>query len=469
MRVEAPVDPGLLAARWPTCTSSCTLWGEGAERLVRAKPRPSRPTELRPTPPAFDVLMISRLFRALPLFVLTAALGRTPAVAEESTATAFPMAAAHQPGQAYMFLRIYDDSIVVRLEILEADLEEALGLGWDVSQPLTRERIAGSLDRIRAYAEPRFSLVTDGQRLEPSFRDFDLRPVDFGEYVLLEYLLRVSPTPPTLDITYTPLFEVRSQHRNMLVVEHNWRTGTFNNEGNVSLIWSARDPTQTLDLTRSSVWRGFWAFVRSGMWHIWVGIDHILFLVALTLPSVLRREGGRWMPVESFRRALLNIVTIVTFFTIAHSITLSLAALDVIRLPSTFVETVIALSIAAAALHNLAPSFKVKEATIAFAFGLFHGFGFASVLGEMGLGREYLVLSLLGFNVGVEIGQVVIITALFPVLFLLRRTTLYGWILRLGSAFLIAVALLWAAERTFGFNVPLVPIARRLLGWLPGI
>jgi hypothetical protein len=128
------------------------------------------------------------------------------------------------------------------------------------------------------------------------------------------------------------------------------------------------------------------------------------------------------------------------------------------------VESVIAASIAVAALHNLWPVARVNEAAIAFVFGLFHGFGFASVLGDLGLGTEHLVLSLLGFNLGVEIGQVAIISAIFPILFLVRRLRVYDLVLRTGSAALIAIGLLWVAERTMGFNVPLVPIVRSVLG-----
>jgi hypothetical protein len=105
---------------------------------------------------------------------------------------------------------------------------------------------------------------------------------------------------------------------------------------------------------------------------------------------------------------------------------------------------------------------------IAFVFGLFHGFGFASVLGDIGLGRDHLVLSLLGFNLGVELGQVAIIVALFPVLFLLRSFRMYGWVMRFGSATLVALGLLMAAERALDFNVPIAQIARGAVGWITG-
>jgi hypothetical protein len=315
--------------------------------------------------------------------------------------------------------------------------------------------------------EPRFAIEAGGSRPVPQFRELGSRLTEHGEFVLLTYTVRAAP-PRRLGVTFTPFFDEDDTHRNLLVVENDWRTGTFNNEGRVALIFDPRSATQSLDLSSRSRWRGFAALVRLGVGHIWIGLDHIFFLVALILPSVLYRRDGRWHPAESFRRALLNIVTIVTCFTLAHSITLSLAALDVVRLPSRLVEAVIAASIVAAALHNLWPAARVSEPTIAFVFGLFHGFGFASVLGEYDLGRENLVLSLLGFNVGVEIGQIAIIAAVFPVLFLIRRLALYRWVLRVGSAALVAIGLLWAAERAIGFNVPLAQIARGAVGVVTG-
>jgi hypothetical protein len=381
-----------------------------------------------------------------------------------AAAPAPAVASAHAPEQAYLFFKVYTDSTLVRLELAVPDLIRALSLSWDPKARPTREQIETSLAAIRGYVEPRFAVGAGATRITPAYRRFDVRGTEAGVYVLLEYAA-AQPLGRDVPITLTPFFEFdEATRRNMVVIEHNWRTGTFNNEGNVSLILSPQEPTQTLDLSRSTLWRGFLALVRLGVWHIWIGLDHILFLVALVLPSVLQRESGRWVPAPSFRRAFVKIVTIVTCFTVAHSITLSLAALGVVDLPSRFVESVIAGSITAAALHNVWPVARVNEAAIAFVFGLFHGFGFASVLGGLGLGTDHLVLSLLGFNVGVEIGQVAIIAAIFPLLFLLRRRRVYTLALRAGSVGLMAIGLLWVAERAMGFNVPLVPMAKAVLG-----
>ena len=184
--------------------------------------------------------------------------------------------------------------------------------------------------------------------------------------------------------------------------------------------------------------------------HIFIGTDHILFLLVLLLPAVMLFSIARtWEPVPTFRGALSRVLKIATMFTLAHSITLTLGGLEIIELPAKLVESVIALSIMAAAAHNLRPVFANKEHLIAFGFGIFHGFGFAGLLSELGIGRGQRLLSLLGFNIGVEIGQAFIIVLVLPSLYLLRRTRLYPWIIKIGSILLGTVAAIWAVERIF--------------------
>lgn len=381
-----------------------------------------------------------------------------------SAGTAGP-AAAHSLGQSYIFLRVYSDSIEVRVEMTVDDLDRVLNLGWSSAEGVSRDDVGTHLERVLQYVRPRLFVGTGGRELPLRFVRFDLHDQDIADYVALHFMIDdLATLPDQVDVAFPVLFEIDTRHRNLLVIEHNWGTATFNQESNVALIFSPSNPRQTLDLSSSSVLRGFVGFIRLGVWHIMIGIDHILFLLALILPSVLRRRSNEWEPVPGFRPALLNVVAIVTFFTIAHSITLSLAALDVVRLPERLVEAIIAASIAAAALYNLYPRMAVREWMIAFVFGLFHGFGFAYVLGDLDLERRYLVLSLLGFNLGVEIGQVAIICLLFPALFALRTAPAYRPVLRYASMVLIAVATFWFVERLF--DLPLTDFTLGAPGYM---
>ncbi len=374
---------------------------------------------------------------------------------------------AHAANQTYVYLRVYEDRIEARLEVARGDLEDALGFSLSPDAVLTADEVRARLGAIRAFVEPHLAFAVDGEPVPLRFVGADATDGDELDFVLLSYVLEgVTEVPDALEARFDLFLDEDPEQANLLLVEHNWLTSTFNNEAEAALAFSPVARVQTLDLSDSSVWNGFWGLIKLGVWHIWIGLDHILFLLALVLPSVLYLEDRRWRPVATFRPAFMNIVAIVTFFTIAHSITLTLAALEVVSLPSRLVESVIAASIAVAALHNLFPRVAVREWMIAFAFGLFHGFGFASVMGDIGMGQERLALSVLGFNLGVEIGQVAIIAVVFPILYYIRTFRWYvPVVVRLGSVLLIGAALVWLVERIVGHSVGwMVYLLRQRLG-----
>lgn len=203
---------------------------------------------------------------------------------------------------------------------------------------------------------------------------------------------------------------------------------------------------------------GFLGFLRTGIAHISGGFDHLLFLLTLLLPSVLQRQhaanAGRWVAQDQVKPALIAVIWIVTAFTIAHSITLALASFGLIRIPTRVIEPLIALTILATALNNVWPVVTRRLAAVAFAFGLIHGIGFAEVLAPLSLPRGDLALALLGFNLGVEIGQISIVAAAFLVLATVRRWSGYPrWILTFGSALIAIVAVFWLIERVFNVSV----------------
>jgi len=180
--------------------------------------------------------------------------------------------------------------------------------------------------------------------------------------------------------------------------------------------------------------RGAGSFFPLGIEHILTGYDHLLFLLALML-----RGGGLW-----------SLLKIITAFTLAHSITLALAALDVIVLPSALVESVIALSIAYVALENLLPRYAASRRwAVSFLFGLVHGFGFSSVLREIGLPKENLLLALLNFNLGVEVGQLTVVLLVVPILMRLRSRPWEPRVVATISGVILAVGLVLFVERAF--------------------
>lgn len=376
---------------------------------------------------------------------------------------------AHAPDQGYLYLSINEDAIDGRFELIAKDINRALGT--NLPDDLTMEQLKMHLTDIQAYFTQRTSFkTTDGSTYTLRFKEptiLDLNEME--DYIRFHFDLEGgNEIPDELEVSYDLLFDKYPNHRGWLIIEYNWKAGIINNQSLATDIFSPDNTVEKLDLTDASIWKGFWALTKLGVWHIWIGLDHILFIVALILPAVVRRRkeeeedvletndySSIWKPVKEFRPAFLYIIKIITFFTIAHSITLALAALGVVNLSSRFVESVIAISIALAAYHNIQPIFKGKEWIIAFGFGLFHGFGFASVLGEKGIGGDFLVPSLLGFNLGVEIGQVLIICLIFPILFLIRKNKIYPKIITYGSFALILIAFYWAVERAFEVDLTL--------------
>ncbi len=383
---------------------------------------------------------------------------------------------AHKPENALIYLRVYEqENIEGNFHINVLDINKALGINLDKHPSLTE--IEPHLDKIKEYLKKNAFFSYQNIEYEIVFNnDNEILWVPFADFISIGFYLKESHNVPDfLDITYKVFIEQNPKHVNLLAMEYNWKAGLIHNESLIALDFDKNNLTKTLSLKDGSLWTGFVAMIRQGIHHIWIGLDHILFILALILPAVVRRKeiattGGtiksslsNWSPVERFKPAFIYIVKIITFFTIAHTITLSLASLQIINLPSRIVESLIAFSIGLAAYHNIKPIFKGKDWLIAFIFGLFHGFGFATVLGELGFKGENLSLSLLGFNIGVEIGQLVIIAAIFPILYLFRKLKLYPKFLVYLSILLIIISLYWLIERAFDIDLPLDEEINRIL------
>ncbi len=199
---------------------------------------------------------------------------------------------------------------------------------------------------------------------------------------------------------------------------------------------------------RASAWANFLRFIGEGIWHVLVGYDHIAFILLLLLPSVLRSVGGRWHGAEKAGQVWRDVLLIVTAFTVAHSTTLALAVTGTVVLPTRPVEIAIAASIAVAALINLLPRLSGLRLSLAFGFGLVHGFGFANVLGELDASGTSLLPLLAGFNVGVELAQLAIVAVVLPFIYYARRARWYaGGVMPLGSCALGAAGVVWLVQR----------------------
>ncbi|MBA2410023.1 MAG: HupE/UreJ family protein [Gammaproteobacteria bacterium] len=358
----------------------------------------------------------------------------------------YPIAHAHKPSDSYLRLSIDRERIAGQWDLALRDLEYAIGLDLNGDGNITWSELRSRHAAIADYVLPRLDVIADGA---PCNRSITKHLVDYhtdGAYTVLRFGIECARAPAALTVTYRLFADLDPQHRGIMRLDYRGSARTA--------IFGPDHATQTFKLGVANTWTQFLTFVREGVWHIWIGLDHILFIIALLLLCVLYRERQGWHPAPRFRPALWNVLKIVTAFTLAHSITLSLAALGIINLPTRFVESAIAASIVIGALNNVYPLVLKRLWLVAFGFGLLHGFGFASVLADLELPRDALLLSLVGFNLGVEVGQVVIVAAFVPLAFLMRRTWMYRRLVLMGGSLTIALlASIWMAERVFNFKL----------------
>ncbi len=212
-------------------------------------------------------------------------------------------------------------------------------------------------------------------------------------------------------------------------------------------VLSAAEPSWS-EPAQASAWSSFARFIGEGVWHVLIGYDHIAFVLLLLLPSVMRPVDGKWHGATGFGQVTRDVVTIITAFTIAHSITLALAVTGVVTLPIKPIEIAIAASIAVAGAVNLVPRLARLRLPLAFGFGFVHGFGFANALNEIDAGGSLLLPLLGGFNLGVEIAQLGIVAVVLPLIYSMRSTRWYaGAVLPLGSCALGMAGVVWLIQR----------------------
>jgi len=351
-------------------------------------------------------------------------------------------AQAHKPSDSYLILKIDGSNVQGQWDIALRDLDFAIGLDGNGDGEITWGELRARHAAIAAYALPRLKINSDGE-LCPTRATANL--VDNhsdGAYAVLRFTAECSKPLATVELNYNLLFDVDPQHKGLLRLEYKGTTTTG--------IFSPDKATQQFELAEVTLLRQFLDYAKEGVWHIWIGFDHILFLLSLLLPAVLYRSKKHWEAVPGFHPALIDVLKIVTAFTLAHSITLTLATLGVVTLPTRLVESAIAASVVLSALNNIFPLFEGKRWMVAFAFGLIHGFGFASVLADLGLPQDALLLALVGFNLGVEGGQLAIVSAFLPLAYYLRGTLFYRRVvLFAGSILIMLLASVWLVERVF--------------------
>jgi hypothetical protein len=359
-------------------------------------------------------------------------------------------ALAHKPSDSYLTLYADGHSLKGQWDVALRDLEYAVGLDADGDGAITWGELKAKQADVDAYVLARLALRADGRPCRLTATEHLVDEHTDGAYAVLRFSAQCEGEGlRTIGVDYSLFFDLDPTHRGLL--------RAVQGKSSTTGILSPERPHMEVSAEGRSRWAQFADYAREGVWHIWIGFDHILFLVSLLLPCVLLPMGKGWTAAERFGGTFWDVFKVATSFTVAHSITLSLAALSVIELPSRLVESAIALSVVLAALNNLWPLVHGRRWLVAFGFGLIHGFGFASVLTDLGLPQDTLLVALVGFNLGVEGGQLAIIAAFLPLAFALRRTWIYRRLIFIGgSAAIVLVAAIWLVERAFDLKLGLI-------------
>ena len=323
---------------------------------------------------------------------------------------------AHDPSRSLLTLEVDGAALHGRLDVSLRDLEDAVGLDADGDAAITWGEVAARSMDIARYAASRLSVQADGAacRLVPTQRTVDQH--GGAAFAVIDLDGACAGAPRTVRVTYGLLFDLDPAHRALLEI----RSGG----ASTTAVLSDERPSFEAEVATLSPWTSFTRFVTEGVWHIWHGYDHLAFVTLLVLPIVLGATRRRSRERTSVREAIVAIAGVITAFTVAHSLTLALATFGVISVPARAVESAIALSVLVAALLNVLPSVPKLGAKLAFGFGLVHGLGFASALGDLGANGAGVAVSLAGFNVGVELGQMAVVGVALPALFALRGNAL---------------------------------------------
>ncbi|MEC4747430.1 HupE/UreJ family protein [Methylomicrobium sp. Wu6] len=352
-----------------------------------------------------------------------------------------PILHAHKASDSYLTLKTAGERIDGRWDIALRDLDYAIGLDSDDNGEITWGEMRSRRNAVFDYARSHLSITGGNVPCPVQPGDYLIDTHTDGAYSVLTFTAACGAELSNITVNYSLLFDLDPQHRGLLRVEYGQATHTT--------VLSPTHDSQQIELSDVKPGAAFLQYLKEGVWHIWFGYDHILFLLSLLFPSVLIRLNRSWLPAEGFHPVLIEVIKIVTAFTVAHSLTLSLATLGVIELPSRWVESAIAASVVLAALNNVYPLISKKLWLVAFGFGLIHGLGFANVLKDLGLPKDMLILALLAFNLGVEAGQLAIVSVFLPAAFFLRRSWGYRRLLvDAGSVLIAMVALVWLAERS---------------------
>ncbi len=351
---------------------------------------------------------------------------------------------AHSLSDSYLELHFDNTAVSGHWQIAVRDLELAIGLDSNADTQVSWGELQAKEQEIQNFANSKLIFQRGDNACTYTFGTIMLSELNAGMFVYLPLSGQCANAGPTT-LQYDLLFDIDSSHRGIATV--------YAEDALHSLLFTPQKRSVTLAQQSASLSNHMKNFVIEGVWHIWIGLDHILFLIALLLPIVLDKKEINTKNYY-YRNMFREIFKVITAFTVAHSITLILASLNIVSLPSRLVESLIALSVAISGLNIIVPIFRGRHWQVAFGFGLIHGFGFAGVLSDLALPAAQYFSGLLSFNIGVEIGQLAIVLVLVPFLLLLAALRPIRVATQAFAGVSITVfGAIWVAERYWNLDI----------------
>jgi HupE / UreJ protein len=335
------------------------------------------------------------------------------------------------------------DRVVMDIIIPQGEYAYATG------NPLRNDQ--QSVARALQFLESHVSLTSpDGRKWEVRFDN-----IEFVQIAGPPDLHAIATaTPPAnaplrrFDIGWTAILDTNPGHSVLFVARQDFSGGKHVDRREILGALQGERRMLSIDRGTPKPFGGFLAAIALGMEHIAAGHDHLLFLIALIIPLPLLASGSEWSHrTRSVRTSLWLVLKIATAFTIGHSITLIGAAFLGWQLPAQPVEILIAISILISAIHAIRPIFANREPLIAGGFGLIHGLAFATIIGGYGLDAKERALTILGFNIGIELVQLLVISSVIPAIFILARRPFYAIVRNTIAMFIVVAALAWLVER----------------------
>jgi hypothetical protein len=354
---------------------------------------------------------------------------------------------AHKPSDSYLEINV-GNAVEVRWDIALRDLEMLVGLDSNFDGQITWGEVKQKQQDIIDVAIPRLAISIDDVDVPLRAVGLEITDRSDGAYAVLKLRSDANRRFTLMKINYDFFFDVDLTHRGLIDYHGHYGAGSY--------VASATDRTLNVPAGGTHWFFLTLTYVSVGAWHTWMNYDYLLFLIALVLPSVwqFKEERLNYIPAEAFAPAIQNCFWIATSIVIAQGITLWLAVYGTVDLPSQWGRTMLAVVIVLSAMHNMYPVLRYWAFISAIAFGLAIGFIFGDYLIDLGLPSSMVPVSLLGFSIGVEVGQLAILAVLFPIAYLVRRTKAYDqYAFHGGSTIIVILGGIRVIERLSGRSI----------------